>query len=211
MIEAAKKKAVRLRHRLLPGDAALSAMPRTWLYVGLLTLAGCAKGTTELDRLPAPTRQGLATAGWLLNGQAHVPRRSDASAEELVLGYWEKTAVGHSLSLVLREPSRDGQQGLGFFLPDLQRAATYALDRTPTRGGAYDVSNAAYGEYYSTRLVPDLNGVTGPNAPGQLVITCFDTVRNVVAGTFALNLRAAGDGTPLVITHGRFDVRLTRR
>ena len=185
-------------------------MPRTLLFFGLLTLSGCAKVATELDRLPAPTRQGLATAGWLLNGQAHVPLRSDSSAEEPVAGYWEKTPVGCSLSLVLRELSRDGQQGLSLFLPDIQRAGTYALDRTPTRGRDSDVSNVAYGQYYSTRLA-DPNGVTGPNAPGQLVITCFDTVRNVVAGTFSINLRVAGDGTPLVITYGRFDVHLTRR
>ncbi|WP_375418863.1 hypothetical protein [uncultured Hymenobacter sp.] len=185
-------------------------MPRTLLFFGLLTLSGCAKKATELDRLPAPTRQGLATAGWLLNGQAHVPLRSDFSADEPVVGYWEKTPVGRSLSLVLRELSRDGQQGVGLFLPDIQRAGTYALNRTPTRGRYSDVSIVACGQHYSTRL-DHYTCSTGPDTPGQLVITCFDTVQNVVAGTFTMNLRLAGAGTPLVLTHGRFDVHFTRR
>lgn len=209
MIVAADKKAVRLTRRLLPNNVFPPVMNRLLLFLPLLVTFGFQPGPTELDRLPAPTRQGLATAGWLLNGHAHVPQRSARSAGNPVVGYWEKTAVGRSLSLSFRELSRDGNQGVGLFLPDIRRAGTYALDRTGA--SINDVSNAAYGEYYRVRPLPDLNGFTGPDAPGQLVITRFDTVQHVVAGTFAMSLRPAGNGTPLVITHGRFDVHFTRR
>ena len=171
-------------------------------------LVGCKKEPTELERLPAPSQDGRATAGWLLDGKAQVPARSSISTGPPVNGFWRKTKGGRSLGLSFRQFSMDADWGASFFLPNIQQTGTFALNRVPAITSG--LNNAAYGEYSHSRPDPRLNCYTGPNALGQLVITRFDTVQNVVSGTFEMTPREDGGGTTVTITHGRFDMHFDR-
>jgi hypothetical protein len=99
--------------------------------------------------------------------------------------------------------------GVTFFLPNIQRAGTFVLNQDPAiTGGLFAVS---YGQYYHRRPGPALDYYTGPNALGELVITRFDTVQNIVSGTFTMSPREASTGEPVQITQGRFDLKFDHR
>ncbi len=185
-------------------------MAKSLLYATLLLggLAGCKKEPTELDRLPDPSQEGRATAGWLLDGKAQVPARSSISTGPPVNGYWEKTKGGRSLGLSFHQLSKDEDWGVSFFLPNIRQTGTFLLDRVPAITSG--LNNAGYGHYYQSRPDPQLNCYTGPDAPGQLVITRFDTVQNVVSGTFEMTPREDGGGATVSVTHGRFDLHFSR-
>lgn len=185
-------------------------MPKSLLFAALVLalLAGCKKDLTELDRLPDSTQDGRATAGWLLDGRAQVPARSSISTGPPVNGYWRKTKGGRSLGLSFRQFSKDEDWGVSIFLPNIRQTGTFALDRSPAITSG--LNNAGYGQYYHSQPDPQLNCYTGPDAPGQLVITRFDTVQNVVSGTFEMTPREDGGGATVTITHGRFNLHFSR-
>ena len=171
-------------------------------------LAGCKKEPTELERLPAPSQDGRATAGWLLDGRAQVPARSSISTGPPVNGFWRKTRGGRSLGLSFRQFSKDEDWGVSFFLSNIRQTGTFALNQVPAITSG--LNNAGYGQCYQSRPSPSWNCYTGPDAPGQLVITRFDTVQNVVSGTFELTPRQDGGGATVAVTHGRFDLHVDR-
>lgn len=175
----------------------------------LALLAGCKKDPTPLDRLPAATQEGLNTAGWLLDGRAWVPVRSSISIGEPVNGYWEKTKTGHSLGISFRQFSIEEDWGADFFLPDIKQAGTFRLAQDPAiTGGLFA---AGYGQFYQQRPSPSVDYYTGPDAPGQLIITRFDTIHDIVSGTFEMSPRETTTGAPAVITQGRFDLHFDHR
>ena len=175
-----------------------------------LALGGCKKELTELDRLPDATQEGRTTAGWLLDGKAQVPAQSTITngIKDVINGYWRRTRGGRSLSISFRQFSKEEDWGVAFFLPDIRQPGTFVLNQVPaiTNGR----NNAGYGQYYRSNPDPDRNCYTGPEAPGQLVVTRFDTVQNIVSGTFEMTPRQDGGTATFTITQGRFDLRFER-
>ncbi len=98
--------------------------------------------------------------------------------------------------------------GVSIFLPDIRQPGTFPLNRAPTR--LTPQLSPGYGQYYRARPDPDRNAYTGPDAPGQLLITRFDTVKNIVSGTFELTPRQDGGVETYAVTHGRFDLHFDR-
>ncbi|MFD1874156.1 hypothetical protein [Hymenobacter bucti] len=175
------------------------------LFVGL---GSCKKDLTPLEQLPAATQDGNNTAGWLLDGRAWVPVRSTISTGPPVSGSWQKTKSGHALSVSFHQFSIEENWGAGFSLLDIRQAGTFTLNQSSTVSGGRFA--ASYGQYYHSRPAPDLNCYTGPDALGQLIITRFDTVQNIVSGTFEMTPRDYTTGTAVTITNGRFDVHFER-
>lgn len=172
----------------------------------LLALSACKKD--DPNALPDATQEGKNTAGWLLDGKAWVPKTSSISTGRPVYGYWRKTKGGRSLDLSFSQFSVQDDWGIGFFLPDIKQAGTFVLNQVPAITSG--LNNAAYGDYHHLRPGPRLSYYTGPSAPGQLIITRFDTVANIVSGTFEMTPREAGTGATVAITQGRFDLRFDR-
>ncbi|MGI4742632.1 MAG: hypothetical protein ACRYG7_46330 [Janthinobacterium lividum] len=175
---------------------------------GLALFASCKKEPSPLEQLPDATQQGANTAGWLLDGKAWVPQRSSISTGTPVDGYWQKTKTGSSLGLSFRRFAVGEDWGVEFYLPDIRRAGTFVLNQDPAITGGRFV---AYGHYVHSRPAPDLDCYTGPNALGELVITRFDTVQNVVSGTFTMAPQDAATGTTVLIDQGRFDLHFEHR
>lgn len=204
---SARKARLLLTYSTVPVPFMNNSLLCAGILLGLLA-AGCKKDPTGLDRLPEATQQGKGTAGWLLDGKAQVPQPSSISTGDPVDGYWEKTRGGRSLSLSFRQFSVDEDWGVSFFLPDIRRAGTFGLDQVPAITSG--LNNAGYGQCTTLRPGPRLRYYTGPDALGELVITRFDTVQNIVSGTFELTPRQDGTTTTVSVTHGRFDLRFDR-
>ena len=177
---------------------------------GLLALlGGCKKEKTPLDQLPDATQEGKGTAGWLVDGKAYVPVRSSISVNPPVNGSWRKTKGGHSLGVSFHQVSVEEDWGAGFFIPDIRQLGTFELAQEPAiTGGLF---KAAYGEYDHLRPGPDrLSYYTSPNARGTLIITRFDTINDIVSGTFEMSPEEATTGEIIQITQGRFDLHFDR-
>jgi hypothetical protein len=182
--------------------------PLLLLPVALLGLSSCKKESTPLEQLPTATQDGNNTAGWLLDGRAWVPVSSTISTGPPISGSWQKTKGGRSLSVSFHQFSREEDWGAGFFLSDIRQPDTFLLNQAPAiTGGRFA---ASYGEYDHLRPGPRLSYHTDTDAPGQLNITRFDTVQNIVSGTFQMTLRQDGGGGTIEITNGRFDVHFDR-
>ena len=54
---------------------------------------------------------------------------------------------------------------------------------------------------------PDRELFTGPDTPGRIVVTRFDTVARVVSGTVEFTARHDADGTLVRVSEGRFDCK----
>jgi hypothetical protein len=158
--------------------------------------------------LPAATQEGKNTGGWLLDGKAYVPARSTLSSDQPVTGFWRKTKGGHSLAINFQQFSLQEVWGIGIFIPDVHQVGSYFLQEEPhiTLG----LRNTPYGLFYQRVNTPPASYYTGPDAPGRLVITRFDTIHNIVSGTFEMTPQRAGGTSTIAITQGRFDLRFDR-
>ena len=174
----------------------------------LLSLVACKKDDNDPNGLPKATQEGKNIGGFLLDGKAWVPKSSSISTGRPVNAYWRKTKAGRSLDLSLRQFSVDEDLGAGFFLPDIRQAGTFVLNQIPAITSG--LNNTGYGQFYQQRPSPAVDYYTGPDAPGQLLITRFDTVNNIVAGIFEMTPREENGGPTIAITQGRFDVHFDR-
>ncbi|WP_426062219.1 hypothetical protein [Hymenobacter sp. B1770] len=182
--------------------------PRLLLPFLLLAAVGCKKNDLDPNGLPKATQEGKNTGGFLLDGKASVPKPSSISTGRPVNGYWRKTRGGRSLSLSLRQFSVDEDWGTSFYVPDIRQPGTFLLNQEPTH--LTPQLSPSVGQYTTLRPGPRLSYYTGPDAPGQLVITRFDTVNNIVSGTFEMTPREPSSNATVTITQGRFDLHFDR-
>ncbi|WP_035557857.1 hypothetical protein [Hymenobacter sp. IS2118] len=173
----------------------------------LLSLAACKKDDPE-SSLPKASQEGKNTAGWLFDGKAWVPKSSSISTGRPVNGSWRKTRGGRSLSLGFHQFSIQEDWAIGFFLPDIRQAGTFVLNQVPAITSG--LNNTGYGQFNRQRPNPRFDYYTGPDAPGRLIITRFDTVNNIVSGTFEMSPREVSTNAGITITQGRFDLRFER-
>ena len=177
------------------------------------------------DKLPAATQTGANTAGCIVDGLTWVPRETGimfGGNSSPIIVHWGKVRGGqHPLSLVLIKNIDDvthvhGETHLSLYLPDITRPGTFALDQA----GNPSVVNGptAYGLFSFNKPSPDQVLLTGPGAPGRLVVTRLDTVARIVSGTFEFTPvegsgGLTGNGTPIPggktvrVTQGRFDCK----
>ncbi len=174
----------------------------------LFAASSCKKDDLDPNGLTKATQEGKNTAGWLFDGRAWVPKSSSISTGPPINGYWRKTRGGRSLSISISQFSRQEDWGVGFYLPDIRQPGTFLLNLAPTY--LTPQFSPGYGQYNRSRPDPDLNAYTGPNAPGRLIITRFDTVNNIVSGTFEMSPREVSTNAVITITQGRFDLRFDR-
>lgn len=177
------------------------------------------------DKLPAATQTGANTAGCIVDGLTWVPRR-----EGFLFGgnyspidvQWGKVRGGrHPLALALVKNIDDvthvhGETSLSLYLPDITQPGTFVLDQ-PANPSVVNGSTA-YGLFSFNKPSPDQVLLTGPGAPGRLVVTRLDTVARIVSGTFEFTPvegsgGLTGNGTPIPggktvrVTEGRFDCK----
>ncbi|WP_133273044.1 hypothetical protein [Hymenobacter radiodurans] len=180
-------------------------------------LISCAIGLTLLtsscqkedpNALPKATQKGKNTAGFLIDGQVWLPKATITSVPSSAVGAtWSKTRYGRSLQFGFGRAQNEDKDrtSFGFYLPDIRQAGTFRLEQE--RDLLTGNRNPSYGSYQITYPKPSRFFSTGPSAPGQLVITRFDTVARVVAGTFEMTVQEDGGSERHQITQGRFDIK----
>ena len=177
------------------------------LAVALLAV-GCKKDETDPNGLPPATQDGKNTAGFLLNGQPWLPKLSPTSTGPYPVGISLTRIQGLSrLSVSFsRYQDNDNRQSLGLYISGIKQPGTFALNQLID---PYVISGPQppYGVYAINAPSPRRSFYTGSDARGQVIITRFDTVARIVAGTFEAKLKEDGGADSLSITQGRFDIK----
>ena len=201
--------------------------PAVLLLLPLLGLTQCIMGDNgpmPKDKMPDATQTGANTAGCFVDGLLWVPRNNGEGAGgaplPAIVASWRKIRGGrHPLALTFTKNIDDrshvhGETGLTLYLPDITQPGTFVLDQeahTMVVNGP-----TAYAGFQFNRS-PTHELLTGPGAPGRLVVTRLDTSSRVVSGTFEFTPAEVSGGltggTPVPggitarVTEGRFDCK----
>ena len=175
--------------------------------IALCLLAGaCKKNDPDAD-LPPATQEGKNTAGVLLDGKPWLPKGSPTSPHPYGVS-WPRFRVqgGRTLEInFFRYNSKDDLTAVNFHFPDVRHSGTFDLSQY-VNTGVISGPRPPYAVYSIYEPGPDRKFYTGSTARGQIIITRFDTVARVVAGSFEAKLREEGGPDSLNITQGRFDL-----
>lgn len=179
----------------------------------LLGLSHCKnKEVTPEDQLPPATQTGQNTAGCRVDGIAWTARAEGLFGPKPIIASWDNafTTKRHlklSFAKVLDDAKSHvhARTRISFFIPNLHSAGTYVLDQLANPELAS--TNPAYGSFSFATLSPDQLLLTGPSATGRLIVTRFDSVARVVAGTFEFTAREASGAATVQVSEGRFDCR----
>ncbi|MBD3748437.1 MAG: hypothetical protein IE931_02975 [Sphingobacteriales bacterium] len=176
------------------------------LLTGFLLFSGmqCKKDATGIDALPPATQEGKETFGCLVNGEAFTPKGSNLGGP-ILSSYYQylnsSTAQGYffNVSAIKKNGGNNGTEGLSFgtiSLP-IQQGKTYVL-------GNNIVGNAT-ARYGITININSNDFVTTKDYIGELYISKFDEINQIVSGTFWFD--AVNDKADKVeVREGRFDV-----
>lgn len=188
-----------------------AAAARIWMtLLPAALLMGCKKESPE-PTLPAATQTGQNTAGCRVDGKTWIAFQSDPFAGPAKRASWLKLEQSGRFALsILLNKSDDynevhSQTSISLYVPDLRQPGTVVFNQVADP--SLFNSNPAYGRFIFGNPSPGRVYLTGPAATGVLVITRFDTVARVVAGTYEFQaLAQTGGVAPVRVTEGRFDL-----
>jgi len=162
-------------------------------------------GTAEIDKLPSKTQIGADTFGCLVDGKAFMPRKSGwFGAPVLQCSYQYTVNNGHLGYFLALSASDEKSFGDGTHMIQLTsdsvelKQQSYVLDEDDTIGklsGNFFIISDAFIYQYTTNQIQK----------GELIITKFDNVNQIMSGTFwfdAINK----DGKMVEVREGRFDI-----
>ena len=171
----------------------------------LLTASGCRrKNLAPIDKLPPETQTGANTFGCLVNGEAFLPKGDP-------FGGPIKKAQYQFLN---------GKQGFGISAKrsgsDMVKDVAISGDSFKLAAGIYDLTehnrngrlSGSYAEYKLATVTVD-DYYTNNIQRGQLIITKFDTMEQIVSGTFWFDAKNAA-GQIVQVRSGRFDLGYVR-
>lgn len=189
-------------------------MKNTWLLFILFLVAAvclspsCKKKTedsTDISLLPAATQTGANTAGYLINGQALLPKAPPYSGNSVYQCNYIYTKGDYFFTLAFDDETDNANIKDVIIATDslaIAEGQTYNLKNVflpRNASGSYVVfNNAGINEYNTNTTVT-----------GQLHITRFDQSKQIVSGTFYFDaINKSGD--IMHVTDGRFDMQYTR-
>ncbi|NVO85421.1 hypothetical protein [Hymenobacter terrestris] len=179
------------------------------------TLSGCElSSSVPREMMPPVTQTGANKAGALVNGATWLPLAGvlfGSPAYRVRVNRTPQSGRGFEFSLSLTRQAPEGSEkyypkpdsNIRFFLPSVLAPGSFALNESVTAPFPSEQGRHGVLTDYTTSPVFHYPTGSGP-ASGQLVITRFDTVARVVAGTFEFTGQR---GAELIkVTQGRFDV-----
>ena len=175
-----------------------------------LSCSSCKKETVVVNpasQLPAATQTGANTFGCLINGVAFTPKGYLFGAPSLLCAYQFIQNKGYNFQLSADDFSNSSDvTGVGVYTDSMRikENTSYSLITN-------NIPNSAYGLYsHVTTQDPFATPVyTKTLMPGSLSITRYDSIKQIVSGTFwfyALTTK----GDTIKITDGRFDMQYTK-
>ncbi|MEO8860424.1 MAG: DUF6252 family protein [Ginsengibacter sp.] len=177
------------------------------LFVGLTT-SECKKHKTgnPVDQLPPETQIGANTFGCLIDGNAFLPKGPSLSPilqcayqylnTDYSKGFFFQLSASHKFST-------NDLSGIGIYTDSLP-----IIEGTFNLGD--DHKGGAYGLYLRYNGAGNINLYSKANLGGQLTITKFDEVTQIVSGRFWFNVVDSTTVDTIHITNGRFDMQFTK-
>jgi len=179
-------------------------------YIIILLFLGCDRcqeDVAPIDQLPPATQDGKETFGCLVNGQAFVPKGTNLGGPILSAYYQyiqdpNHTGFFFNVGAGRDELGRSRGVSIGTNNLLLKEGATYKLTN-------YYNMNEAFGHYgiYTGGIINEY--FTQDIYQGELYLSRFDDVNQVVSGTFWFD--AVNDkGEKVEVREGRFDVHFVK-
>jgi hypothetical protein len=164
-------------------------------------LSACKKEITEL---PGDTQTGANTFGAKINGELWGPQGFGPFPADNIL---VATIVGNDIRIEVQNfASSPNETGMYIYLTNVLAPGTYPLNTTVS----HPTTSASYAFYVKRRLSPLSEWITSGSKTGSVTVTKIDRTNKIIAGTFEFSANPilnAGDA-PLVVTEGRFDIKL---
>jgi hypothetical protein len=171
----------------------------------LSTSMKCKKDQTGIDTLPPATQEGKGTFGCLVNGEAFTPKGSSFGGP-ILSSYYQylnsSTAQGYffNVSADRSENNISKSISIGDNNVIISQGKTYVLRNYPEK-------NETYGSYAIISGAGNINEYSTINTfQGELYISKFDQVNQIVSGTFWFD-SVNNKGEKVEVREGRFDVK----
>ncbi|MBS1580175.1 MAG: hypothetical protein JST29_11090 [Bacteroidetes bacterium] len=163
-----------------------------------ISCSSCKKSTPDpVSQLPPETQTGANTFGCLINGVAFKPKGSLFGPPSLQCAY-QYLNGGYYFQLGASDDLHSISVGTDSL--KIKENTTYQLLSFNNAG----VASGQY-NYYGGTIIPPVH--TNPLYPGSLSITKYDSINQIVSGTFWFNVVYNND--TVRITNGRFDMHYT--
>lgn len=155
----------------------------------------CIVSFQSCQDLPEKTQTGEGLIGMRVNGDEWVAGGINTRVEASYLSFAKGIQIQASIT------RKNTQQQLNIVVPNVISPGSYKMDNFPFLKSSNDSTRFWYDDnYYDAFKLKsgDINSIQ---------ITKFDTVKNIISGTFTVNLVNRNNET-LKITEGRFDLIL---
>jgi hypothetical protein len=193
-------------------------MKNTYTYLLLLliliivTVESCkkAKCTDPICQLPPATQTGANTMGCLVNGKAWLPDTKDDGGiprlPAISVSFWNTKTQLYLRFYRVRKPDN---QDLKIYVTNFTGEGIYVMDSTSRIMGVPGSNGNLNNYFYYTDYNANTKYSTTENYKGKLTITLFDSVRQIISGSFSFKAKGL-DGIPdsLQVSEGRFDCKM---
>ena len=175
----------------------------------LFCFAQCKKHKSPgnpVDQLPPETQTGANTFGCLINGQAFLPK--GPSLSPILQCAYQYLNTNYSQGYFFQLSGSDRSKST-----DITSVGIYT-DSLNINENVFQLGDNKPGNAYGFYSRKNLQGVnmalyTTSNLAGQLTVTRFDEINQIVSGTFWFNA-VNTNGDTVHVTDGRFDMQFTK-
>jgi hypothetical protein len=174
------------------------------LCISILVISSCKKDKQE--KLPEETQTGAGTFGCLVDGEVFIPGGAQMSGGSLNCNYQLIDGRYYYRLVGRNDNDKNNRKSVGVFLHN-----SILVDDSKYLLGERFKDSIGYSTYINILSSPSeyLGHETNSLHQGELFIKHFDSVQQIVSGTFWFDA-ISENGEIVQIREGRFDVRYTR-
>ena len=175
----------------------------TAILLILAILQGCKKDDPipyPLSELPAATQTGENTFGCLIDGKVFKPKRKFGSTSIILQCNYQYFNDQHHFILAAHDKINVNSVGIGMTDVILDKKVTIPFtSSTKIKGNCGESLAPGVGYKYATY----------ENSPGEFRIEHFDSIKQIISGTFWFDAIDTATGETVQVRDGRFDVEFT--
>ena len=166
--------------------------------------AAFSSGKKEIKTLPEETQTGANTFGAKVNGENWGPLKAGILPTAPLLE--ARFSANNSIVITARNFSRTPvETEMEIYLQNVTGPGTYPLNATTAR---YPSQTASYAYFEKRNVNLEDFWITGSEATGEVVVTKLDVANRILSGRFQFTANAKYGSSPVVVTEGRFDVKV---
>ena len=170
----------------------------------ILTASKCRRhNLAPIDQLPPETQTGANTFGCLINGKAFLPK-GDPFGGPIKKAQYQFVNGKQGFGVSARRREDESSELVGI-IGDSIKLFVGTFDLASKMPGRF---SAGY-NYTDYNNFPGIEYITNEINRGQLVITKFDTINQIVSGTFWFDAKSSA-GQIVEVRNGRFDMGYVR-